>query len=378
MAGITDPVQKQAAKEATDWLILLQEEPENPDLQARFADWCAQSPVHRDAWNATQKAANLMAEVKPFDADANASGKADWQHFLAERRASDASDTAATPENNAPQNEAVNALINLDYDKAVAQGKVISAQTRFNKRGNMSWRGIGLGGFAVAASLLAAIIGPKIANELQADHLTSTGEISTITLADNSKVTLAPESAIKVRFDDAGRFVELLDGEAFFDVTPDPEKPFRVAADTVNVTVLGTAFDVSDGSDMSMVAVEHGLVRVENAAQVPAVFEMLEPGQQARVKRDGTVTRSQIPTSQIGAWRNNQLIAQDQPLSEVVDKLRRYFNGTILITDEVLASQTVTGVYRLNDPVSALRGMARAQKATVREITPWVLIVSPS
>lgn len=144
------------------------------------------------------------------------------------------------------------------------------------------------------------------------------------------------------------------------------------------MTVLGTAFDVSDGSDMSMVAVEHGLVRVENAAQVPAVFEMLEPGQQARVERDGTVTRSQIPTSQIGAWRNNQLIAQDQPLSEVVDKLRRYFNGTILITDEVLASQTVTGVYRLTDPVSALRGMARAQKATVREITPWILIVSPS
>lgn len=375
MAGITDPVQKQAAKDATDWLILLQEEPENPDLQARFADWCAQNPVHQDAWNATQKAANLMAEVKPFDADANASGKADWQHFLAERRASEAS---GDQESNAPQNEAVNALINLDYDKAVAQGKVISAQTRFNKRGNMSWRGIGLGGFAVAASLLAAIIGPKIANELQADHLTSTGEISTITLADNSKVTLAPESAIKVRFDDAGRFVELLDGEAFFDVTPDPEKPFRVAADTVNVTVLGTAFDVSDGSDMSMVAVEHGLVRVENAAQVPAVFEMLEPGQQARVERDGTVTRSQIPTSQIGAWRNNQLIAQDQPLSEVVDKLRRYFSGTILITDEVLASQTVTGVYRLNDPVSALRGMARAQKATVREITPWILIVSPS
>lgn len=375
MAGITDPVQKQAARDATDWLILLQEEPENPDLQARFADWCAQSLVHQDAWNATQKAANLMAEVKPFDADANASGKADWQHFLEERRASEAS---GDQENNAPQNEAVNALINLDYDKAVAQGKVISAQTRFNKRGNMSWRGIGLGGFAVAASLLAAIIGPKIANELQADHLTSTGEISTITLADNSKVTLAPESAIKVRFDDAGRFVELLDGEAFFDVTPDPEKPFRVAADMVNVTVLGTAFDVSDGSDMSMVAVEHGLVRVENAAQVPAVFEMLEPGQQARVERDGTVTRSQIPTSQIGAWRNNQLIAQDQPLSEVVDKLRRYFNGTILITDEVLASQTVTGVYRLNDPVSALRGMARAQKATVREITPWILIVSPS
>jgi len=161
-------------------------------------------------------------------------------------------------------------------------------------------------------------------------------------------------------------------------VTPDPQKPFRVGADQVTVTVLGTGFDVSEGNAVSMVGVEHGRVQVENAANVPAVFEILEAGQNVRVGQDGTVTRHPSPTSQIGAWRKNQLIAQDQPLSEVVDQLRRYFNGTILITDEVLAAQTVTGVYRLDDPVSALRGMARAQKATVREITPWVLVVSKS
>ena len=276
------------------------------------------------------------------------------------------------------QNDAVTALLNIDYEKAVAEGKVISAQTRFQKRGNMSWRGIGLGGIAVAASLVAAIIGPDIATRMQADHATATGEMRTITLSDNSTVMLAPESAITVRFDGTTRFVELLDGEAFFDVTPDPQKPFRVGADNLTVTVLGTGFDVSEGASGSMVGVAHGLVKVENAADVPAVFEKLEPGQQVRVGRDGTVVRSQAPASQIGAWRNNQLIAQDQPLSEVVDQLRRYFNGTIVITDEVLARQTVTGVYRLNDPVSALRGMARAQNATVREITPWILVVSKS
>jgi transmembrane sensor len=366
MAEITDPVQKQAGKAATEWLIRLQEDPENPELQAQFADWCAEDPAHLDAWNATQKTADLMAKAKP-------SGTADWQAFLDARRVG--GDKGA---GDGQQNDAVTALLNIDYEKAVAEGKVISAQTRFQKRGNMSWRGIGLGGVAVAASLVAAIIGPDIATHMQADHVTSTGEMRTITLSDNSTVTLAPESAITVQFDGTTRFVELLDGEAFFDVTPDPQKPFRVGADQVTVTVLGTGFDVSEGNAVSMVGVEHGRVQVENAANVPAVFEVLEAGQNVRVGQDGTVIRHPSPTSQIGAWRKNQLIAQDQPLSDVVDQLRRYFNGTILITDEVLAAQTVTGVYRLDDPVSALRGMARAQKATVREITPWVLVVSKS
>lgn len=365
MAEITDPVQKQAAHAATEWLIRLQEDPENPDLQSRFADWCAEDPAHLDAWNATKRTADLMAQARP-------TGNPDWQPFLDARRKD-----ARTGDAAGQQNDAVMALRNLDYEKAVAEGKAISAQTRFQKRGNMSWRGIALGGLAVAASLLAAIIGPDIAMRMQADHVTATGQTRTITLADNSTVTLAPESAITVRFDGTTRFVELLDGEAFFDVTPDPQKPFRVGADHVTVTVLGTGFDVAEGVGASTVGVAHGVVKVENAANVPAVFEKLEAGQQVRVGRDGNVIRTKTPTSQIGAWRNNQLIAQDQPLSEVVDQLRRYFNGTILITDDVLAAQTVTGVYRLDDPVSALRGMARVQKATVREITPWILVVSP-
>jgi len=139
--------------------------------------------------NATQKAADLMAKAKP-------SGTADWQAFLEARRAG--SDKGGA---DGQQNDAVAALLNIDYEKAVAEGKVISAQTRFQKRGNMSWRGIGLGGIAVAASLLAAIIGPDIATHMQADHVTSTGEMRTITLSDNSTVTLAPESAITVHFD---------------------------------------------------------------------------------------------------------------------------------------------------------------------------------
>ncbi|MAL41652.1 MAG: hypothetical protein CMO04_17455 [Thalassospira sp.] len=368
MTGMTNPAQAKAAKEATDWIIRLHEAPEDRELKAEFDAWCAQDPLHLDAWNATRRTADLMAGIAPLGADQAKNGKADWQRFLDARRASE--DDLADVRTAAGE-DAIAA-------QAEETAKVIAAQSRFKKRGNTSWRGIGLGGLAIAASLVAAIIGPRIATEMQADHFTKTAEITTVTLADNSTVTLAPESAIKVRMDGTTRFVELLSGEAFFEVTPDPQKPFTVGADAVTVTVLGTGFDVSDTAGRSSVAVEHGLVRVENAPTVPPVSELLEAGQQARVSRDGQVRRSTAPASQIAAWRHNQLIAQDQPLGEIVDRLRRYYTGTIVITDAELSRQTVTGVYRLDDPVSALRGMARAQKATVREITPWLLVVSPS
>ncbi|MEQ8286091.1 FecR domain-containing protein [Thalassospira sp.] len=392
MTGITDPVQKQVAQEATDWLILLQDDPDNAELSAQFAQWCGQSDDHIAAWNATCKAADLMAQVKPFDADVNQGGQADWQRFLAKTRAENNAEKSEADETSEPNKDAAGInrgdgpndhpdgpVMSEDAKSLhLPNGTVISLQSRFDQRGNKTWRGIGLGGLAVAASLMAAIIGPKIATELRADHISGTAEIKTITLSDNSTVTLAPESAITVRFDGKTRFVELLDGEAFFDVTPNPEQPFQVGADTVTVTVLGTGFDVSDSGNVSKVGVEHGLVQVDNADHVPELSQKLTAGEAIRVARDGSVIRSTTPKGQVAPWRNHQLIAQDQPLAVIVDQLRRYYSGTILITDEALGQQTVTGVYRLDDPVSALRGMARAQNATVRELTPWVLIVSPS
>ena len=65
-------------------------------------------------------------------------------------------------------------------------------------------------------------------------------------------------------------------------------------------------------------------------------------------------------------------------MGTVIDGLRRYYAGRIIITDDTLATRTVTGVYNLADPLAALRGIARAQNAVVRQVTPWVLLVSAS
>jgi transmembrane sensor len=80
----------------------------------------------------------------------------------------------------------------------------------------------------------------------------------------------------------------------------------------------------------------------------------------------------------VAAWRHGQLYLHDQTLRDAVDQLRRYYAGTIVLTDEALAERRVTGAYNLNDPEDALLGMARAHGARVRRITPWLIVLSSS
>uniref|UniRef100_UPI001C302E07 FecR family protein n=1 Tax=Stenotrophomonas sp. GbtcB23 TaxID=2824768 RepID=UPI001C302E07 len=74
---------------------------------------------------------------------------------------------------------------------------------------------------------------------------TAIGELQRIDLADGSVVTLGPDSAIAHTFTQEFRHIELLQGMAFFSVAPDKVRPFRVQAEGLIATVLGTAFDVN-------------------------------------------------------------------------------------------------------------------------------------
>ncbi|WP_339775849.1 FecR family protein [uncultured Thalassospira sp.] len=342
-----EPRYEQISREATDWLIFLQDDPEDPELAARFDVWLSQSPHHAQAWAKTWMTANLMAHVEPFQARNPPVFEAKMQ-----------AQKAAFSQNPTPL------------------GTIIANRSATKRR--PVWKRFVVAGMAIAAMLVAAVIGPDVVTGIRADYTTGTGETRTVTLADGSRVVLAPETAIRVHYTPGARHVELLDGEAYFEVIHHRDQPFRVRSDAVNVTVLGTGFDVSDEVGSTFVAVAHGSVRVENESSVPAISEVLTPGQSTRIGWSGGVDRQNIDTGAIAMWRHNQLIAQDQPLGDVVHQLRRYYSGRIFVTDRGLAKRTVTGVYNLHDPVAALRGIARAQNAVVRQITPWLLIVSPS
>jgi transmembrane sensor len=69
-------------------------------------------------------------------------------------------------------------------------------------------------------------------------------------------------------------------------------------------------------------------------------------------------------------------VANDRTVADIVDELRRYHRGTIVIADGGLARERTTGVYKLGDPAKALRAVASAHGATVRQISPWLVVLS--
>ena len=324
-----------ASREATDWLIELGENPADRRLRRRFEAWRSASTLNEEAWTSTTSVSDLAGDLRPVHQDK-------WGGFVAERR----------------QRAPVAAPLG-------SRGVIAAARRR--------WLLASVSAAAAVAVALLAV--PPAMVRLQSDHATATAEVRTIALDDGSTVTLGPASAIAVFLPAGGeREVRLLEGEAFFQVKPDPARPFHVVASSVRTTVIGTSFDVRFDSNGIAVGVQEGVVQVTSAAS--GVSERLVAGDIVRLSKAGLAQRASEPPDTIAGWKQGQLFAQDCSILEAVDQLRRSYRGKIVLLDDSLANRRITGVYNLADPEEALRGIARAHGATVRRVMPWILIVS--
>ncbi|WP_372050671.1 FecR domain-containing protein [Tistrella mobilis] len=233
---------------------------------------------------------------------------------------------------------------------------------------------------ALAASVLLMIgIGAALdlPLRLRADAITATGERRLVMLADGSRVTLDTDSAIAVTIDETGRHLTLLEGRAFFEVTPDAARPFDVAAGPAKVRVTGTAFAVGfTADDAVMVQVRSGRVEAGAAGRSRAL------GAGDALRLDGTgpgiVTHPDPahpdPTQGLG-WLDGRLVFVDRPLGDVLAELDRYLPGRILVTDPAIAARRVTGNYRLDDPAGSTLALAAVAGAEVTQITGRLLIL---
>ncbi len=322
MSQLPETDRERAETEAATWLVLLAEDPADRDLARQFQEWHAASPLHAELWQRTVRAYELAGKSVPSSLP---SGLPSGQNIVS---------FPARP-----------------------RRRLVAAAAA-----------------AIAACLLL-LAAPPLLLRLEADHLTATAEVRTLTLEDGTIVRLGAESAITVDFTSIERRVRLLKGEAFFDVVPNAAQPFVVAAGDVLATVLGTSFEVSlaDAGKVG-VAVQHGRVRVDSG--VPQVSESLLAGDWVVVGGPSGRARGQRPVDEIGAWQGGELVARDRPMLDVVDALRRYYDGRIIVQDSDFARTRVTGIYDLRDPVATLRSLASSHDASMHRVSPWLLIVT--
>lgn len=146
-----------------------------------------------------------------------------------------------------------------------------------------------------------------------------------LTLADGSRIWLNSSSAIRFpeNFNHKERKVELLYGEAYFEITHHADQPFRVAAQSQTVEVLGTHFNISSYTEEPTIKTTllEGSVKVS----APNGLEVIKPGQQAIVG-NGHISVAEVNTEEAVAWKNGYFRFNGEKIETIMRKLSRWYN----------------------------------------------------
>lgn len=236
--------------------------------------------------------------------------------------------------------------------------------------------------WAVAAVAVAAMailaIGvqqyPALMIRWQADYLTDTGMRDEISLPDGSRMTLNTASAVSLDFEGAKRSVTLLRGEAYFDVVPDPSRPFTVVAAFSEVVVKGTAFSVRTESVHDTIVLERGHVDIARL-QEKADKAALEPGESITASATALSAAAKADTTTSLAWLKGMIVFEDKPLGQVLGEVGRYYSHPVIVANGALYQVRVNGNYRIDNPERAIRSLATAAGATVTRLPGGILIL---
>jgi transmembrane sensor len=126
-----------------------------------------------------------------------------------------------------------------------------------------------------------------------------------------------------------------LNGEAWFDVTPDQQHPFEISAGNSKVKVLGTSFNVSAYQDAPYIEVVLQQGKVEFYPQNQAEKITMAPSQKL-VFNNGKVELTATDPSKYEAWTEGKLVFRGDNMAEVARRIERWYNVKVILADEEL------------------------------------------
>ena len=212
-------------------------------------------------------------------------------------------------------------------------------------------------GSVVGGIVLSGKMSPAQAREIR----TGKGEIRTETLPDKSTVTLNTSSAIRIRFDDDRRSIDLLEGEASFGVAKDRNRPFIVRVDSFEVQAVGTSFTVNHlPLRRPSVMVQGGIVsvRIPNATPVRAGANT-----RVAVSDEGTLELEELTGDYLEKsllWHYGKVSFDETSLADAARIFERYSDRPQLILDPRIADMKITGVFSVTKPEGFANAVAAA------------------
>lgn len=165
-------------------------------------------------------------------------------------------------------------------------------------------------------------------------------------LSDGTHVHLNSGTTLKypVKFIAGENRQVFLDGEAFFDVAKDKKHPFIVNADKLNVRVLGTHFNVSNypedaATDVVLVEGSVGMYHTNEEFNADKNI-ILKPGYKGTFnKENAKIFTKPVITDIYTSWINGGLTFRNMTFKNIITKLERRYNVTIVNKNEKLANE---------------------------------------
>jgi transmembrane sensor len=218
-----------------------------------------------------------------------------------------------------------------------------------------------------AAAGLVAAVGVTMLRTAVDETMISTeiGQMREVVLADGSVVSLNTNSEISVQFSGEARNINLLRGEALFDVAKDKERPFMVSAGETRVRAVGTSFTVSRLPEKPIqVLVREGIVELQRADSQETPPVRASANIRAIAPAGAPIVTVAMPEAELARdleWQHGRISLDNETLGDAAEEFARYSEVRIIV-DSSVSNRTVTGLFASNDPI----GFARAAVSVLK------------
>jgi transmembrane sensor len=175
--------------------------------------------------------------------------------------------------------------------------------------------------------------------------VTKNGEKITCVLPDSSVVHLNSQSRLNYPeyFSGNIRIVEL-EGEAYFSVKHDKNRPFIVKCGNSQVTVTGTEFNIRNRNNNTKIVVANGSVNVLSLSSRKQ--ENLQKGEMVSLDKIGNISSPiHVNLKYYLAWKSNKLAFTHAPLQEVMAEIERTYNLKAEFLIDSAKYRTITGIF---------------------------------
>lgn len=162
---------------------------------------------------------------------------------------------------------------------------------------------------------------------------TGRGETKEITLTDGTCIILNSVSQVTIPsdFNQNNRCISM-DGEAFFDVSHNPDQPFIIKNASTQVKVLGTSFNVKSYDEDEYINVTVSTGKVQVNIQDLNLQLLVSPLEHLSVnKQTGTLTKLAVKENKYAHWKDGALYFNKEPISEVIKNINRKYDMDVVL-----------------------------------------------